>query len=56
MITPSTADGNVSPWNADEIDELCGLVTLSIPWREIARRVGRTQEEVRTKAKLLGRS
>ena len=42
-------------WDADEIDELCGLISLSVPIGTIARRFGRTRQDVRDKARLLGR-
>lgn len=55
MESPRLQPAHSPSWNAEEIDELCGLVSLRTPMRDIARRFGRTQEEVRAKARILGR-
>jgi hypothetical protein len=55
METPRLQPVHAPSWNAEEIDELCGLVSLSTPFRDIARRFGRSQEDVRAKARTLGR-
>jgi len=54
IVAPPILQASPS-WSADEIDELCGLISLSTPLRDIARRFGRSQQDVRVKARLLGR-
>lgn len=47
---------NREPWNADELDRLCALITLGKSVPEIAKLFGRSQEAVRCKAQQLGRT
>lgn len=46
---------NREPWTADDIERLCEMMARRRPIREIASKLGRTQEAVRTKAYQLDR-
>ena len=43
-------------WTAEEIDVLCGFLSLRKPVREIAKHFGRSQEAISAKARKIGRS